>query len=91
MIGVNLGVSGLGGSRTGPESILRVIYGGLPAQNGYAPMPAIGQEMSEQQVKDVTDYIRNAWVNSAPVMNSGSAVSEAVGSNRALSFPCKKC
>ncbi len=61
----------------GPESVLRVIYGGLAAQNGYAPMPAIGQEMTEQQVKEVTDYVRNSWGNSAPVMNAGTAVSAA--------------
>ena len=61
----------------GPENVLRIIYGGLAAQNGFAPMPAIGQEMTEQQVKDVTDYVRNSWGNSAPVMNEGGDVSEA--------------
>ena len=66
------------------QSVLRVIYGGLPAQNGYAPMVAIGQSMTNEQVKDVTDYIRNSWGNKAPVMNSGSAVSEAKAATQTL-------
>ncbi len=71
--------------------MLRVIYGGLAAQSGYAPMPAIGQDMTEQQVKDVTDYIRNSWGNKAPVMNSGSAVSEAKAATQTMlagTAPC---
>ncbi len=75
----------------GPETVLRVIFGGLPAQNGYAPMPAIGQDMSEQQVKDATDYVRNAWGNNAPVMNSGSAVSQAKAETKSMlsgTAPC---
>ncbi|TXN25141.1 c-type cytochrome [Methylobacterium sp. WL9] len=75
----------------GPESVLRVIYGGLAAQNGYAPMPAIGQEMTEQQVKEVTDYVRNSWGNSAPVMNAGSAVSTAKEATKTMlagTAPC---
>lgn len=75
----------------GPQTVLRVIYGGLAGQNGYAPMPAIGQDMTEQQVKDVTDYVRNAWGNKAPVMNSGSAVSEAKAATQSMlagTAPC---
>ncbi len=75
----------------GPQTVLRVIYGGLAAQSGLAPMPAIGQDMTEQQVKDVTDYIRNAWGNKAPVMNSGSAVSEAKAATQTMlsgTAPC---
>lgn len=75
----------------GPETVLRVIYGGLPAQNGYAPMIAIGQEMTEQQVKEVTDYIRNAWGNSAPVMNRGSAVSEAKAKTKTMQSGTAEC
>ncbi|WP_232628963.1 cytochrome c [Methylobacterium sp. Leaf118] len=75
----------------GPQTVLRVIYGGLAAQSGYAPMPAIGQDMTEQQVKDVTDYVRNAWGNKAPVMNAGSAVSEAKAATQTMlagTAPC---
>ena len=61
----------------GPETVLRVIYGGLSAASGYAPMPASGAEMTDEQVKDVTDYIRNSWGNHAPVITSTTVVSQA--------------
>ncbi len=47
----------------GPETVLRVIYGGLAAQSGLAPMVAIGQQMTDVEVRNVTDYIRNSWGN----------------------------
>ena len=75
----------------GPESVLRVIYGGLPAQNGYAPMPAIGQDMTPEQVKDVTDYVRNSWGNKAPVMNTGSAVSRAKEQTKTMQSGTAEC
>ena len=49
----------------GPETVLRVIYCGLAAQSGYVPMVAIGQQMTDVEVKNVTDYIRNSWGNKA--------------------------
>jgi mono/diheme cytochrome c family protein len=50
----------------GPEDVVRVILGGLPAQQGYSPMPALGADMTDQQIADVTNYVRNAWSNAAP-------------------------
>ncbi|WP_375408792.1 c-type cytochrome [uncultured Methylobacterium sp.] len=61
----------------GSETVLRVILGGLGAQNGYAPMPAVGTGMTDAQVADVTDYIRNSWGNKAPVIAERGLVSEA--------------
>ncbi|MFK5598553.1 c-type cytochrome [Methylobacterium sp. HMF5984] len=74
----------------GPETVLRVIYGGLGAQSGYAPMTAIGQGMTDQQVADVTDYIRNSWGNSAPVLKSGVAADarKATSTMLAGNAPC---
>lgn len=75
----------------GPETVLRVIYGGLAAQSGYAPMLAIGQEMTDVEVRNVTDYIRNAWGNSAPVISSDSAASDARAATRTMlagTAPC---
>ncbi|MGT2488714.1 c-type cytochrome [Methylobacterium oryzae CBMB20] len=56
----------------GPETVLRVIYGGLAAQSGLAPMVAIGQQMTDVEVRNVTDYIRNSWGNKAPVVTGGT-------------------
>ncbi len=75
----------------GPETILRVIFGGLSAASGYAPMPAVGQTMTDEEVKNVTDYIRNSWGNNAPVLGSGGAVAEARAATRTMlsgTAPC---
>jgi mono/diheme cytochrome c family protein len=39
---------------------------GVPAQNGYVPMPAFASQLSDQQVADVVNYVRTNWGNSAP-------------------------
>ncbi len=75
----------------GPESVINVIVGGLAAQSGYAPMPAIGQEMTDQQIKDVTDYIRNSWGNKAPVVSESGVVATARGKIKTMmagNAPC---
>ena len=75
----------------GPETVIRVILGGLAAQNGYAPMPAIGVGMTDTEVADVTDYIRNAWGNSAPVITERGVVATAREKTQTMlagSAPC---
>ena len=54
----------------GPQDVIRVVLGGLSAQGSYAPMPGVGVGMTDQQVADVTNYIRQSWGNSAPA-NAG--------------------
>ncbi|MGU3540620.1 c-type cytochrome [Methylobacterium sp. A54F] len=61
----------------GPETVINVILGGLAAQSGYAPMPAVGQGMTNQQIIDVTDYVRNSWGNAAPVIRDEGIVATA--------------
>jgi mono/diheme cytochrome c family protein len=50
----------------GPEDVIRVVLGGLPAKANYAPMPAIGSGMTDQQIAEVVNYVRSAWTNRAP-------------------------
>ena len=50
----------------GPQDVIRVILGGIEAKDTYAPMPAIGTGMTDQEVADVTNYVRQAWDNKAP-------------------------
>jgi mono/diheme cytochrome c family protein len=50
----------------GPEDVIRVVVGGLAAQAHYALMPALGADMSDQEIADVTNYVRTAWSNRAP-------------------------
>ncbi len=50
----------------GPETVIRVIVGGINAQGTYSAMPAIGASMTDQEVADATNYIRSSWGNAAP-------------------------
>ena len=50
----------------GPQNMIRVVVGGLPATNGLSPMPAVGVGMSDQEVADAVNYARTAWGNAAP-------------------------
>ena len=50
----------------GPETVIRVILGGIQAQNSYSAMPAIGTRMTDQEVADATNYVREAWSNAVP-------------------------
>jgi mono/diheme cytochrome c family protein len=50
----------------GPEDIVRVMLGGVSARNGLSPMPAVGASMSNDQVAEVANYVRNAFGNAAP-------------------------
>jgi hypothetical protein len=42
-----------------------VVLGGLEARDRYAPMPAVGSAMSDLEVADVTNYVRQNWGNAA--------------------------
>jgi mono/diheme cytochrome c family protein len=50
----------------GPQNVIKVVLGGLTATSTYAPMLAIGSGMTDQEVADVADYVRQAWGNTAP-------------------------
>jgi mono/diheme cytochrome c family protein len=58
-----------------PASALRIILDGAETvTTSRAPnkgsMPAYARKMSDQEVADVTTYIRNAWGNAAPVVTA---------------------
>lgn len=58
-----------------PSSTLRIILDGAEtvttprAPNGGS-MPAYAAKMSDQQIADVTNYIRNSWGNAAPLVSA---------------------
>ena len=58
----------------GPQNVLRIVLGGLPATHGFAPMPAMGASMTDQEVADVVDYVRNSWGNAAATATGGGLV-----------------
>jgi mono/diheme cytochrome c family protein len=67
----------------GAENVIRVVLGGQLARDGLAPMPAIGAQMTDQQVADVVSYVRNAFGNAAPGTEPG-AVAQLRGVTRTL-------
>ncbi len=50
----------------GPQDVIRVILGGLEARGPFAVMPGVGAGMSNQDVADAANYVRQAWSNAAP-------------------------
>lgn len=66
----------------GPETVIRVVLGGLIARGSFAPMPAVGQQMSDQEIADAVNFARNAWSNTAPP----TARSGLVGNIRAETY-----
>jgi mono/diheme cytochrome c family protein len=56
-----------------PSSTLRIILDGAetvttPRAPNTGSMPAYTRQLSDQEVADVTNYIRNSWGNAAPLV-----------------------
>jgi Cytochrome c, mono- and diheme variants len=49
----------------GPQSVIEAVLGGLRASHGLAPMPALGQTMTDAEVADAVNYARKSWGNNA--------------------------
>ncbi len=60
----------------GPETVIRVVLGGAPAEGSYSPMPAFGAGMTDQQIADVVNYVRSSWGNAAPATAGPGLVGE---------------
>ncbi|MBE7212353.1 MAG: c-type cytochrome, partial [Gluconacetobacter diazotrophicus] len=50
----------------GPHNVINVIIGGVEAYGTFGVMPALGTGMTDQQVADVSNFVRQAWSNNAP-------------------------
>lgn len=59
-----------------PNDILKVVLFGIPAQNGYIPMPAFGSQLNDQQVADLANYVRSSWGNQASANASAADVAK---------------
>ncbi len=60
-----------------PSSTLRIILDGAqtvttPRAPNAGSMPAYAKQLSDQQIADVTNYIRNSWGNAAPLVTRGA-------------------
>ena len=67
--GLTNSVPALAGNGTvlagGAETVIKVVLGGIQAQGTYAPMPAVGVRMTDQEVADAVNYVRQSWGNKA--------------------------
>jgi mono/diheme cytochrome c family protein len=93
--GIPNAVAALAGDGTvlagGPQDVIRVILGGIEAHGTDAPMPAIGVGMSDRDIADVTNYVRQAWGNDAPATAAPGLVGDLRKSTRTtmnLGVPC---
>ena len=48
-----------------PNNILKVVDGGIKARGGYIAMPSFKDQLTDQQVAEIANYIRTSWGNSA--------------------------
>ena len=55
-------------------NILKVVLDGVPARNGYMPMPSFAGRLSDHQIADIANYVRSSWGNSAPADVTPDAV-----------------
>ena len=58
-----------------PSSTLRIILDGAqtvttPRAPNTGSMPGYAKQMSDQEIADVTNYIRNSWGNAAPLVSA---------------------
>jgi mono/diheme cytochrome c family protein len=68
----------------GPQNVIRVVLGGLEASHGFGPMPAVGAGLSDGDIAAVTNYVRNAWGNTAPADAGAGMVGDLRTKTRTL-------
>lgn len=49
-----------------PADIIKVVLGGIAPQGKYVPMPSFADQLTDQGVADIANYVRTSWGNSAP-------------------------
>jgi mono/diheme cytochrome c family protein len=60
----------------GPEDVIRIVLGGLPASHGLGPMPAVGVGLDDQKIADIVNFVRQSWGNHAPANADGAMVAK---------------
>ena len=47
------------------SNVVKVIIRGIEARNGYIPMPSFALRLSDEEITQITNYVRASWGNSA--------------------------
>ena len=65
-----------------PADILKVVLNGVPSQGKYVPMPSFADQLNDQQIADLANYVRSSWGNAAPPNTSAATVAALRGQKR---------
>ena len=57
-----------------PSNIIKVVLKGLPQRGAYIPMPALGDQLDDQQIADIANYVRTSWGNVAAPNSTAAMV-----------------
>ncbi len=49
-----------------PDNVISAVLGGLPGGGTYGQMPPFSPKLTNQEIADVVNYVRNSWGNYAP-------------------------
>ncbi len=49
-----------------PDNVISAALGGLPGGGSYGAMPSFAGTLTDRQIADVVNYVRNSWGNYAP-------------------------
>ena len=60
----------------GPQNIVKVILGGLPATDTFGPMPSFAAYLDDGQIAAIANYVRKKWGNNAPANADGFLVAD---------------
>jgi mono/diheme cytochrome c family protein len=60
----------------GPQDVIRVILGGLPATDTFGPMPSFSAYLDDGQIAAIANYVRTRWGNDAPANADGFLVAD---------------
>ncbi len=60
----------------GPQDIIKVVLGGLPATDTFGPMPSFADYLDDGQIAAIANYVRTKWGNNAPANADGFLVAD---------------
>ncbi len=60
----------------GPQDIIKVVLGGLPATDTFGPMPSFAAYLNDGQIAAIANYVRTKWGNNAPANADGFLVAD---------------
>ncbi len=60
----------------GPQNVIKVILGGLPATDTFGPMPSFAAYLDDGQIAAIANYVRTKWGNNAPANADGFLVAD---------------